>query len=210
GLRGHRAFRLPSRRRQGADRARGGVRPRRRAPRRGPLGAARFRQHVGGDRAVRAGAHAAGGRARQDADDRARSRLHRRLPAAGARVNPWALGAVLLVALLRLLELAQARRNTRALLAQGGRELGRGHYPLILLLHSAWLAAIAVLTPADAMPSWPLLALFAALQGLRLWVLASLGRFWTTRVIDLPGVPLVRRGPYRFMRHPNYLVVAAE
>ena len=125
-------------------------------------------------------------------------------------MNPAALAAVAAVGTLRLIELWHARRNTAALLAAGGVELGRRHYPLLVRLHAAWLLAIAVLVPASATVSWPLLGVFALLQLLRLWILVSLGQFWTTRVITLPGVPLVRRGPYRFMRHPNYLVVSAE
>lgn len=125
-------------------------------------------------------------------------------------MNPIAVVVVALVALERLAELWQARRNTRALLGAGGVEVGRGHYPLIVGLHAAWLLAILLAVPREAGVSVPLLIAFAVLQGLRLWVLMSLGRFWTTRVITLPGAPLVRRGPYRYLRHPNYLVVAAE
>jgi len=125
-------------------------------------------------------------------------------------MNEAALIAVAAVSTLRLIELWIAHRNTAALLAAGGIELGRGHYPLIVALHAAWLLAIAALVPASATISWSLLAVFAGLQVLRLWALLSLGRFWTTRVITLPGAPLVRRGPYRFLKHPNYLVVAAE
>jgi methyltransferase len=117
---------------------------------------------------------------------------------------------IALVALLRLIELVHARRNTARLMAQGGVEHGRGHYPLIVALHAGWLAALAVLVPADTPVQWPWLALFALLQAARVWVIASLGPYWTTRVITLPGAPLVRRGPYRFLRHPNYAVVAAE
>jgi methyltransferase len=117
---------------------------------------------------------------------------------------------VLLVLLQRLAEVAWARRNERRLRAKGGIEVGAGHYPLFFLLHASWLAAIALLVPADAPVSWPLLVVFALLQVARLWVIASLGRFWTTRVITLPGAPLVHRGPYRWLRHPNYLIVAAE
>lgn len=125
-------------------------------------------------------------------------------------MNPIAVTVVALVALERLAELWHARRNTRALLEAGGVEVGGGHYPLIVALHAAWLLAILLTVPSGAAVSVPLLAAFAVLQGLRLWVLMSLGRFWTTRVITLPGAPLVRRGPYRYLRHPNYLVVAAE
>ncbi len=115
-----------------------------------------------------------------------------------------------LVAVQRLAELIHSRRNTRRLLAEGAHEVGAGHYPLIVGLHAAWLLALLLLVPSEAPVNWPLLALFLALQAARLWVLASLGRLWTTRIIILPGAPLVRRGPYRYLRHPNYLVVAAE
>ncbi len=110
----------------------------------------------------------------------------------------------------RLAELAYARRNTRRLLAAGGVESGGRHYPLIVALHAAWLLSLLVLVAPDTPYSLSLLVLFAGLQAARVWVLASLGRFWTTRVISLPSAPLVRRGPYRYLRHPNYLVVAAE
>lgn len=115
-----------------------------------------------------------------------------------------------LVVAQRLAELAYARRNTRRLLAAGAHEAGADHYPVIVGLHAAWLAALAVAVPADAAAQWGPLVLFLALQGVRLWIMAALGRFWTTRVLNLPGAPLVRRGPYRWLRHPNYLVVAAE
>ncbi len=117
---------------------------------------------------------------------------------------------VLLVAVQRLGEMAYARRNTQRLLAAGGIEHGAGHYPLIVALHGGWLAALFALVPADAPPSWGLLAGYGLLQLGRFWVIVSLGGRWTTRVIALPGAPRVRRGPYRFLRHPNYLVVALE
>jgi len=117
---------------------------------------------------------------------------------------------LLLVAAQRLAELVYARRNTRHLLAEGAYEVGAAHYPFLVAVHALWLLSLAVFVPADQPPLWGLLGVFVVLQGLRVWVLASLGRFWTTRVITLPGAPLVRRGPYRFLRHPNYLVVAGE
>jgi len=116
----------------------------------------------------------------------------------------------LAVALQRLAEAAYGGRNARRLIAQGGYEAGHRHYPLLVLLHAAWLAAIFALIPADAPVNPWLLALYGLLQIARLWVIASLGGRWTTRVIVLPGAPLVRRGPYRHLRHPNYLVVIAE
>lgn len=81
---------------------------------------------------------------------------------------------------------------------------------LALALHAAWLAALLLLVPRDAPVSWGWLGLLILLQALRLWIIRSLGSYWTTRVITLPGAPLVRRGPYRFLRHPNYVVVALE
>ena len=115
-----------------------------------------------------------------------------------------------LVAAQRLIEVVYAERNTRALLARGAVEVGRAHYPLIVVLHAAWLTAIVLLLPADAVIHWWALALFIALQLVRVWVLLTLGPFWTTRIITLDAAPLVRKGPYRFVRHPNYLVVAGE
>ena len=116
----------------------------------------------------------------------------------------------LLVALQRLAELGYARRNARRLLAAGGVEHGAGHYPLFVALHGAWLVALFVLVPAEAPADWGLLGLYGLLQLGRLWVIASLGGRWTTRVIVVPGAPPVARGPYRFVRHPNYLIVALE
>jgi methyltransferase len=114
------------------------------------------------------------------------------------------------VVVQRLGEVVYAARNTAALRQAGGIELGRGHYPLMVGLHGAWLAAIAaglVLHPiVRPIP----LAAYLGLQPVRLWIIGSLGRFWTTRVITVPGAPLVRRGPYRYLRHPNYAVVALE
>lgn len=119
----------------------------------------------------------------------------------------WILG---LVVIQRLAELVVAHRNTRRLLARGAREVGAGHYPLFILLHASWLVAIALTTPLDRQPIWPLIGVFALLQGLRIWVVTTLGPYWTTRVITLDDAPLVRRGPFRFVRHPNYWVVCGE
>lgn len=108
----------------------------------------------------------------------------------------------------RLAELAVARRNTARLLARGAREHGAAHYPLIVALHAAWITAIAVQGWGEPVrPFW--LALFVLLQGLRLWILGTLGPRWTTRIIVLDE-PLVRRGPFRLLRHPNYTLVVAE
>ncbi len=115
-----------------------------------------------------------------------------------------------LVAAQRLIEIAYAERNTRALLARGAVEVGRAHYPLIVTLHAAWLLMIVLLLPPDATIHWWALILFVALQLARVWVIATLGPYWTTRIITLEAAPLVRKGPYRFVRHPNYLVVTGE
>lgn len=117
---------------------------------------------------------------------------------------------LVLVANQRLGELVIAERNTRALRARGAVEVGAGHYPLIVALHLTWLVAIAACLPPRPEANLWLLGLFALLEAARVWVLTSLGPFWTTRIITLPGAPLVRRGPYRFLRHPNYLVVIGE
>jgi len=115
---------------------------------------------------------------------------------------------VAVIALQRAGELALARRHTRRLLARGGREAGAGHYPWMVAFHAGWLALMGALAlEATLVPLWT--AVFVALQGLRLWILASLGERWTTRIIVVDE-PLVRRGPYRFMAHPNYALVAAE
>lgn len=109
----------------------------------------------------------------------------------------------------RLAELALARSNTRRLRAAGGVEFGAAHYPFMVALHVTWLAGLWLLgrnRPID--PSW--LSLFVLLQAGRVWVIASLGRRWTTRVIVLQGVQPLACGPYRFMKHPNYLIVSLE
>ena len=126
----------------------------------------------------------------------------------------WAALILWLVSAQRLGELMLARRNTRRLLALGGYEVGAGHYPLIVALHAAWLAGLWYLAVLRAPPGQVLdllwLAVFLLLQLGRVWVIASLGGRWTTRIIVLRGAPLVRRGPYRFLSHPNYWVVAGE
>jgi methyltransferase len=120
--------------------------------------------------------------------------------------------ATLLLALVtaeRLGELWLARRNTAALKRQGAFEVAASHYPLIVALHAFWLAGLWALGWAQPVSlAW--LALFLLLQGLRVWVLVTLGTRWTTRIIVLPGAPLVTGGPFRFVTHPNYLVVVGE
>jgi methyltransferase len=117
---------------------------------------------------------------------------------------------ILLVALQRLGELVYARRNDRRLRAAGGVEYGARHYPLLVGLHAAWLVALVVTVPAEAPINLAALIAFLLLQAARIWTLASLGAFWTTRVIVVPGSERVQSGPYRIVRHPNYLIVALE
>ena len=114
-----------------------------------------------------------------------------------------------LVTLQRIGELLLSNRNTRQLLSAGAREVAPGHYPLIVAVHVLWLAALWWLAPSRAIhPFW--LALFVMIELARIWVLASLGRRWTTRIIVLPDAPLERKGPYRYVDHPNYIVVGSE
>jgi methyltransferase len=109
----------------------------------------------------------------------------------------------------RVAELALARRNTRRLLARGGVESGARHYPFLVGLHAAWLAGLW-LVAWDRPASLAWLGVYVLLQGLRVWTLFSLGGRWTTRIITVPGERPISRGPYRFLSHPNYLVVTAE
>ncbi len=109
----------------------------------------------------------------------------------------------------RLLELSFAHLNTVRLRARGGVEFGAAHYPVIIVLHASWILGLWILgRDRPIIGFW--LAVFVILQACRLWVIGSLGRRWTTRVIVLPGAAAVKRGPYRWLRHPNYLVVALE
>ena len=114
-----------------------------------------------------------------------------------------------LVTLQRLGELVLARRNTERLKAHGAIEFDAEHYPLIVLVHTAWLLTLWTLGRDQDVNLW-LLAVFIFLQCIRLWVLTTLGHRWTTRIIIVPGEPLIASGPYRYLPHPNYAVVVAE
>jgi len=121
------------------------------------------------------------------------------------------LGAVLFLAFIvvqRLSELAIAKRNTARLLARGAYEVGADHYIYMVSMHTAWVLALIVFG-YDNPIQWPWLVAFAFLQGMRVWILASLGSRWTTRIIILEE-PLVSKGPFRFIPHPNYTLVVAE
>jgi len=122
----------------------------------------------------------------------------------------WAAVAILgFVTAQRLVELGLADRNSRRLLGEGAVEHGRGHYAFLVGLHMTWLAALWWWAPGRPV-NVPLLGLFALLQLGRVWVIATLGHRWTTRIIVKPGAPLVRTGPYRWLNHPNYAIVTAE
>jgi methyltransferase len=118
--------------------------------------------------------------------------------------------AALLLLLQRGLEELHSQRNTRRLLQQGGHEAGRDYYPVVAATHLAWIASLALLVPPSA-PVYvlPMIA-FLALQPVRYWIIGTLGRYWTHRIITLPEAPIVGRGPYRFVSHPNYAVTLAE
>ncbi|WP_018899585.1 isoprenylcysteine carboxylmethyltransferase family protein [Rhizobium sp. 2MFCol3.1] len=121
----------------------------------------------------------------------------------------WSSMLLLAVTVERVGELWFARRNTKALLSKGGREIGKEHYSLIVALHTLWLSSLWVW--AWNVRVHPIgLGVFVCLQALRFWTLATLGKRWTTRIIVVPGETLVAAGPYRFIRHPNYLVVIGE
>ena len=114
------------------------------------------------------------------------------------------------VASQRLAELAWAAHNTARLRRLGAVEADPGGYPYFVVLHAGWLLSLPLLMPAAVQPSWPLFGLFVLLQPIRLWAILSLGHYWSTRLLTLPGAPLVCTGPYRWVRHPNYLIVTAE
>ena len=122
----------------------------------------------------------------------------------------WAALAILgFVTLQRLAELILSQRNTKRLLARGAYEVAPEHYPFLVLLHATWLAVLWFFGPGPPIHLIPL-ALFAILQLGRVWVISTLGERWTTRIIVLPGAPLVTSGPYRWVNHPNYLIVIGE
>jgi methyltransferase len=141
--------------------------------------------------------------------------VHRKVGATGDKLmlsdsfGPPQLAA-LLILLQRGAEELHSQRNTRRLLQQGAREAGREYYPVVAATHLGWIAALAFLIPPHAPVQMPALMAFLALQPLRYWIIGTLGRYWTHRIITLPGAPIVTRGPYRFIRHPNYAVTLAE
>jgi methyltransferase len=125
----------------------------------------------------------------------------------------WYLGLVILVACERVAELVVSLRNAKWSFAQGGVESGRGHYPFMVVLHTGLLAACmveALHRPFIPWLGWTMLVVVVLAQGLRWWCISVLGHQWNTRVIVVPGLRLVAGGPYRWIRHPNYVAVVAE
>ena len=118
--------------------------------------------------------------------------------------------AAILILLQRGLEELYSQRNTQRLLNDGAHEEGRDYYPVVATAHVCWIASLAFLIPSDAPPQIATLVMFLALQPIRYWIIGALGLYWTHRIISLPAAPIVARGPYQFMRHPNYAVTVAE
>ncbi len=114
-----------------------------------------------------------------------------------------------LVTASRLCELLLSSRHEKALRARGGYEVGAAHYPALVTLHAAWLAGLWLIG-REAPVVWFWVIIFLLLQIARFWTIAALGEHWTTRIILLPGASLVQRGPYRYVRHPNYMIVIGE
>src|SRR5262245_37647432 len=115
-----------------------------------------------------------------------------------------------LILIQRGLEELHSQRNTRRLLRQGAHEVGRDYYPVVAATHLAWIASLAFLVPPNAPLQLLPLVLFLALQPVRYWIIGTLGRYWTHRIITLPEAQIVAKGPYRLVRHPNYAVTLAE
>lgn len=120
----------------------------------------------------------------------------------------------LIVIVQRLIELLIARRNEKWMLEQGAYEVGAAHYPFMVAMHAAFFVSLLVEVIVFARPASPiwivLLTLFITAQCLRVWCLSSLGKFWNTKIIILPNANVVAKGPYQFIRHPNYVIVTAE
>src|SRR5579875_680757 len=125
----------------------------------------------------------------------------------------WYVLLILAVGLERVAELVVSKRNLAWSRDRGGVEVGAGHYPVMVVLHTALLAGCLIEGGFRAFVpglGWPMLAMVAASQALRWWCIATLGRRWNTKVVVVPGLDRVVRGPYRFFSHPNYVAVVAE
>ena len=126
----------------------------------------------------------------------------------------WGLGmpqfAALLVLAQRGAEELHSARNTEQLLKSGAYEYGGAYYPVVATSHLCWIASLFFIIPSNAEVIWPLVGIYLALQILRYWVILTLGRFWTHRIINLEGAQMVEKGPYRVFRHPNYIITILE
>jgi methyltransferase len=118
--------------------------------------------------------------------------------------------AALLILIQRGAEEVYSARNTRALLARGAREEGANYYPVVAVVHLSWIASMFLLIPPGAQPFWPMICLYVVLQAARYWVIATLGPYWTHRIITMDEAPIVSSGAYRFFKHPNYAITVAE
>lgn len=118
--------------------------------------------------------------------------------------------AALLILIQRGAEEIHSQRNTKALLARGAWEEGASYYPVVAVTHLGWIASVFFLIPPDAHTYWPLIGLYVVLQAVRYWVIATLGPYWTHRIITLEEAPVVASGAYRLVRHPNYAITIAE
>jgi methyltransferase len=122
----------------------------------------------------------------------------------------WPQIVALLLLLQRGCEEIYSQRNTERLLAAGAREIGRSYYPVVATTHMAWIASIFFLIAPNSEINLALVFLYGILQIARYWIIGSLGPYWTHRIITLDNAPVVNRGPYRLIRHPNYAVTIAE
>ena len=118
--------------------------------------------------------------------------------------------AAILILAQRGFEEIYSSANTKRLLAEGAREVGAAFYPVVAATHLGWIASMFLLISPNANITWPLLVLYLLLQVARYWVIGSLGRYWTHRIITLDGAPMVKRGPYMFIKHPNYVITLVE
>lgn len=112
----------------------------------------------------------------------------------------------------RITELIVAKRNEQWLRAQGAIEYGKEHYPLIVLLHTAFLVSLMVeyYYTGNSEPNYVLLGIYLALMAAKVWVISSLGKYWNTKILRVHATPLVNKGPYKFVKHPNYIIVVCE
>lgn len=128
-------------------------------------------------------------------------------------MNPFLLVLFMFVIIQRFVELIIAKRNEKWMKRRGAIEVGIAHYKWFVIVHGLFFVCLFVewlyQQPLTSVNGW-LFSLFAALQVGRLWCIMSLGRYWNTKIIYLPGVPLVKKGPYKYMKHPNYLIVGLE